>query len=939
MGDQSWLDEPFVFAELWPDVTTFAELRLPPEDAFVAELKTQRWELEDLKPCDLQFQIGTLPHLSLPNLSFPEPGNLSLEPLEDIDGLDTSSASFSDVISEPVEPENEQVRNPLQSDNEKLPKLKCWEDFYRSDSRLRQSSFVSEGGPETFDAILLGKSAQNLEAPPTRVLRRDAVTENLAELSLGRDSILYYYDRSALAFRARFGDVRPSGCSVDLFQSLESAFIQHASRRKSLEVFVQNTFAISQPARSLVSIASCIGALLYSIDILTVDCVTNGKSLLELENSLRRPFQLLKSLQELVESINKTASDERILSSLYRFASNFEDSTEMRSIAFKIFSVVTKPWLDTVGRWLGLGGALGLQGTMNEPAFIQAVEDLDKPISKKGFSASYELNQSAIPDFMSVAEAQKIVEAGQNLRMLRKHQPDHALIAALSSRSSPMSPLELRSSWEDIERIQAEAEEYRRILLNTITELDSSSTSNTISTFEQNDRHEAQPIAVTQSQETPESMIRTLNAKIDCRLSVPGPDGTDEFLQFVLGHLATSDRSSNEEVLSHPPLSLVPSLCLNPVIGAQAQLLDQSSLRMLFKGCQLRSHFSLHYRFSLLGDGIFSSRLSHALFAPDLPSAERRKGSPRLGPSGLNLGTRETWPPASSELRLALMGILNDSYRGQSHVYPAPQSTELPGGLSFAVRFMAEEDLQKCMDPNSVFALDFLRLQYKPPEPLDAVITPASLDKYDSIFRLLLRVLRVLHTVKELTRENLSSSVFQASDLERRCFRLEAFQFISSVCSYFFEGMNDSWATFEGCMETLEHRTERYELCEQNGIRALREMHESMLDEVMLTLLLRRRHEMVMALLEEIFAILLEFARVDGTAAMSASDQLGKADQAKELYRKWSKKLKVFINVCRGLSERKSSTTSDAGGRDRVSGIGKLLLRLDMNGYYGRQRR
>ncbi|KFY43748.1 hypothetical protein V495_03793, partial [Pseudogymnoascus sp. VKM F-4514 (FW-929)] len=194
--------------------------------------------------------------------------------------------------------------------------------------------------------------------------------------------------------------------------------------------------------------------------------------------------------------------------------------------------------------------------------------------------------------------------------------------------------------------------------------------------------------------------------------------------------------------------------------------------------------------FSLLGSGVFASRLAHALFDPTLETAERQRGVARQGVMGLRLGTRgkgrgsgETgsWPPGGSELRLVLAGVLGESYAaispprpnsrpGSAKLPPAPAAAfgvavsaatyntpaTLPGDLSFGVRSMTTAEMEACLDPSSLSALDFLRLVYKPPAPLDAVITPSCLFMYDRAFRALLRCLRVQFVMGELFRASKS---------------------------------------------------------------------------------------------------------------------------------------------------------------------------------------
>lgn len=124
----------------------------------------------------------------------------------------------------------------------------------------------------------------------------------------------------------------------------------------------------------------------------------------------------------------------------------------------------------------------------------------------------------------------------------------------------------------------------------------------------------------------------------------------------------------------------------------------------------------------------------------------------------------------------------------------------------------------------------------------------------------------------------------------------------------------------------VERRIERYEIGEHDRLKGVREMHDAMLDEMMFALLLRKRHEMVMGLLEEIFGLVLVFAtreRSSERVNISASEE----------YASFRKKIKVFVSVCRGLSERKLGSV---GGEVEGGGVDMLLLRLEMSGYYSK---
>jgi hypothetical protein len=352
-------------------------------------------------------------------------------------------------------------------------------------------------------------------------------------------------------------------------------------------------------------------------------------------------------------------------------------------------------------------------------------------------------------------------------------------------------------------------------------------------------------------------------------------------------------------------------------------------MRLLFSAHNLRSHLRLQRQYHLLGNGLFVSRLSHALFDPDLDTAERRSGVALTGGvMGLRLNGRENWPPASSELRLALMGVLAESYEPLHSSQQPTSKMELPPDMdvSFAVRDLSPEEIEKCMDLNSLYALDFLRLSYKPPSALLPVMTPVILLKYDRVFRLLLRVLRMLYVVNSLFREIVSRD-FNADPASLRL-RVEAHHFITRLAAYLFDtGIAGPWVRFEAWLDNVEHHLSSPENDSDQershtGPDRLRDRHEAVLDEIMDALLLRKRQKPVMRLLEDIFGVVLQFAQSWRRRKCGGEDD----GEARRLLGVFGKKVDVFVSVCRGLGEKGDGK----GGRGEDGGIGRLLLLLDM---------
>jgi hypothetical protein len=336
-----------------------------------------------------------------------------------------------------------------------------------------------------------------------------------------------------------------------------------------------------------------------------------------------------------------------------------------------------------------------------------------------------------------------------------------------------------------------------------------------------------------------------------------------------------------------------------------------------------------------MGDGVFVTRLSSALFDPNASTTERQLGVMRSGTGmGLKLGDRESWPPASSELRLALMGILSDCYQSspeyrilQTGTYGA--GSDLPGSLSFAIRNLSKEEADQILDPNSLHALDFLRLQYSPPAPLNAVISPSSLEKYDSVFKFLLRLIRLVFVVAHLPRPKNRASITR--------FGAHARHFINGCAVYFFDtGVRETWSAFDAYLDERETHlaTEDSDEVPDSGIKDLgsiddlRREHEACLDRMLFALLLRRRQAKMMALLEEIFGAVLAFdklCRGDGEVDTEVAGLLAAFEE----------KVGVFLTVCRGLVGKKGYGPESEG----ENGIGRLVAAVDLGGFWESGRR
>ena len=843
-------------------------------------------------------------------------------PLEDVENLEESSISS---INEPTEVSQEiqediwSFSKPTEAQNG-VAIVRSWEKFYDKSFQESRSAYISEQHYRIFDTVL----ASQTEASG-RVIKSEALIAAMVQLGLGRESILYGYHPGKESFWPRIEDGRMFSYSLEAFRSLSMALVEQGNAMRYLRDFALKAQDIVKSFPALVALGGAMSTALSSLEAQVVDAASTIISLLQVQLLFERHRRTVACLHSLTGRIHTVKTDEDLMSQVYEVIEDAEhEPLWLRQILLDILAAISMRWQKSVAVWTGLqtDWFSECQGIL--PAFVSPQEeDINNEGRTEFTMCNYGFLPSGMPSFIGEAEARLIYEAGQSLRLLQSHSPDHPLAKPGQSSSITTLPLDWQFTWHDLERISARVREYERTAQEAIDEFNvHSKTERTTGGGEEDEEGLSKKILTVMSEAQAKKYLHESIAIIEQPL-------TGQLCHLISDSgLSGAEEDFKAEAFA-PPVSLLPSLSFQPFVAAQARLVDQACLRLLIQDYDLRAHFALLYRFNLLGDGVFACRLSHALFDPELNSAERRKGHSRQGISGLKLGYRDTWPPASSELRLALTGILTDSYFPSDYADRASLfRDELPGGLSFAIREMSEEELQKCVDPHSINALDFLRLLYRPPPPLDAVITATSLLKYDAVFKLLLRAKRMLFMVNQLSRDMAARGLSRTAGAAlRQCFRIESHHFVLAICAYFSDSVTSHWNGLEGRLKEVANIAYGDAMGTGRSLPKLRDFHEDLLDRMMFALLLRRRQAEVMKLIEEIFGLILRFAKYIKTGATELT-----AHDITASYKLFQKKVRVFINVCRGLSERGEQGAPK--GTEGVNMIGHLLLKLEMNGFY-----
>ncbi|KAL1899085.1 hypothetical protein Sste5346_003007 [Sporothrix stenoceras] len=922
-----------------------------------------------------------------------------------------------------------------------LPELKTWASFEHADIPGITPIFATEQGPKFVDALIAahddlsrpqistekegGNDDQDLGILDTR-----EYCACLLALALGRSSVLFLWNDSKRSFLPMVNSARISGFTAQVLRSVEKDCLDCGNNSRYLRAFVDHTYtaAASASSPSRVALARGVDNLLLTIQSELGTRGHTAHSLLQLQALVRPVASLVKFIRGLVTKLSRsTASsgttDEKFLTMLYQEAQSMEYSVVfMRDIIKQLLQLVSEPWLAFVGEWIGLSPkskATLWTGEFQSKGFVRLddrvwIDDMGTELAE----SDYFFDEARMPAFIPEEMAKDLFETGRNLRFLWTNHPGHPLSNPTTVLHARPPTLGWQFDWDSIHVLDRKALAYERTLLQSFA---AARHALSLPGPERMLPIHHHPGTVApgpsdaginwrlptiefqffgKSEDQIEQSMQTSMAQLGGPLPRPSEDGLAVVLRrqlFKDGQDDTSDMAALDEFAPH--WSLLPLLSFGPVIAAQSRLVNRECMRLLFGSHGIREHLQLQREFQLLGNGMFCSRLSHALFDPDQAGAERSTGIElSSGGLGLRLSSRngENWPPASSELRLALMGVLAESYyqgrKSESKEVPAVGGTggkhELPGGMSFAVRDLSIEEMDRCMDPDSLEALDFLRLSYKPPSALLSVITPGILAKYDRVFLLLLRVLRMYYVVNQLFEDDIQHRVRNRKPRpglsrnktyflheENVCtrFRIECRHFVANIMAYFLgTGVDIPWKRFEawldGVQQGLTEQDQGRLVSAASAAQAnqaspdkLRERHEQALDEIMLALLLRKRQQPLLLLLQGIFGLILDFAKSsrDLSRAESAAEGIeddglearrsAHQDKTKKLHTSFRKKVAAFLAVCRGLSEKEADSVArkdyqqqqqyqDGSRAGEGSSLSKLLLMLDYNGSYSSSR-
>ncbi|KAK3113751.1 hypothetical protein LTR53_008654 [Teratosphaeriaceae sp. CCFEE 6253] len=775
--------------------------------------KAGLFEAPDFTFADLD---GTTLHPAIPayDLDLPElVGNLD----GDNHGLDQLEDLADSGSTQPAPTQQEQSTD-LQHDIWSLDldeaggrepaRLLTWEGFERKSVPFTVgAAYLSEAGPDAFDTALLPKDRHDSAG----VLPRGVSLRSLCNLALGRSSVFFQWDEATQSFAQTLLNVPTAGLSMATHKSYPRKIMKYAAMYRRLQAYSAFTSPLRSSSAVLTALRRSIANVTEAIEANITASLPHIRSLLQLQGLLEEPWHILQLMDMLRRRVHERMTDEAAIASLSDAITGITATgSAYTSVLEAVLAQVCRPWLTAMAADLGL--------------VVQPFTTADLALHEHTLAASLVSVTAGSPQASSLLAPEDnalIGETRATVSMLRTYLPN-----ALHD-GTPL--LDVPGS--DFGKAGARLED---------------------GVWTAHDLQQESCISMRDRMDSVPSPLRSTGHDPVCAAVITALAKEDGETQIDWGSMGQDYFTSPFDIL-------------RPAIEQQAQHLNRVLLRYLFQDCRLRHHLNLQHAFHLLGNGDFVERLTTALFSTETQTAERRRGIVPTGETmGLRLGVRDgqRWPPASSELRLTLAGVLSEAYRDITAASKsALGSRDLPGGLSFAIRELPDEEIDRVVDAGSIYALDFLRLQFAAPPPLDAVLTPASMQQYDDIFRFLLRLVRAVYLTARIRRSVCrSESHFKGSGAAR--FAVQAHHVTTALMSYFVNvGISAPWASFRASLDDVEAALES-EPTVGASINTLRDLHLRFLETVRTRLFLKRKQQAVRLAIEDVLTAILKSAAV-----------------------------------------------------------------------------
>ncbi|KAJ7066627.1 gamma-tubulin complex, DGRIP91/SPC98 component protein [Mycena amicta] len=608
-----------------------------------------------------------------------------------------------------------------------------------------------------------------------------------------------------------------------------------------------------------------------------------------------------------------------------------------------ILTTTSRDYFQQISRSVGFGGD---KGVIRNPRQHEMDVDKDDEDEEDLVEVDPSVHGQSFPTFFSSSsELVDILPAAQkSLFLLRAAEPEHPLLRDPKTQVKPLcwfwtsKDIEAASNGEPSreEEGQLKQESWRH----------PSSSSDVVTLMSQFRVFDLEP-GIEMSAASPSAALCDFIETFPETLPPITPTLahlTSLVLQPLAAHAATLSRA----LLA---LFIAPTSHFLPTIALQRRHL-----------LQFRSHVQLLHSFLLLASPSFKSRLSAALFSDlegfgageAIPSslralrgksakftAQRRDAgdeSVRRGQQwavGLSFALLErgTWPPVGADLSFFLRTVIVDSFDGKLLDGDGEHGTrdifwvEAEKRLGFAIRDLpTEQGHDRWLNPLSIEALDFLYIDYKPPHPLDILLTPDILSKYQRMFTYLLRIMRVQHALSAVFRMSRSAQrplfpTLAKSNQLLLHFRFIAQSFVQNLSSYVLDTAISG--NFEPFLAWVSLPSSGYSDAHFTDVFSLAKAHSQLMDDVLAACLLRSSQRVAGDLLRQALELVLEFSVVVGERWEGRLEEYQAAPVLEELAGRFRRRMGSLIRALKLLVDKGPTEEVDIrrDGRQPTGGV------------------
>lgn len=442
------------------------------------------------------------------------------------------------------------------------------------------------------------------------------------------------------------------------------------------------------------------------------------------------------------------------------------------------------------------------------------------------------------------------------------------------------------------------------------------------------------------------------------------------------------DSGQIEHSAHTPPLDIVTMSSVEQPLSKLCRSLNASVMAYFFKDLQLLQYLQALRDYFMFGNGDFYTNAMEALFQSH--STEYRPGG--LLAVGLQKSLlSKQWPPSSIELSIALKDVLVSSSANAWSESGVHSAGKVPVGqyVSFSLRENVDGN-NKWTIPQSLEAMDFLQLSYSPPYPLNIVITPTIIEKYNRIFSFLLRLLRVrvvvqnMHKLMQARRNRTSKS---DAYLYIQPVRFQIAQFVDALHGYIFDAVIASnWKAYTNHLGAIAKEataksaaagdhSDNYSDSDflatsqlMMDLDTTRTYNEYLAELLLHQCMLKRKQQGILRIIETLLgsalalaAMISDFDAVCYDGREPTENEVRKLQRhCSSLQNRFHGQVKTLITILASLQKRDSGEIRFAVDQRRKSKVElfteyyekvsaedgavncyeRLLLRLDFNGYY-----